>query len=71
MAKSPRHYSPTETDDGQDERFLKPINDASRQNVAGFMDDLLALAEVPDDDPEALAAWKYAIGSGKTAAAGE
>jgi hypothetical protein len=35
------------------------------------MDDLLALAEVPDDDPEALAAWKYAIGSGKTAAAGE
>lgn len=64
MKKSPRHYNPMATDDGQDERFLKPINDASAENVAAFLDDLLALSDSAvngEHDPEAEAARKQAL----------
>ena len=63
MAKSHRHYTPTETDDVQDEAFLKPLNEGSRQNMAGFLDDLLALSDatVAEDDPETLAAILFGM----------
>jgi hypothetical protein len=51
------------TDDGLDEKFLKPINDASKEKVSGFLDELLVMADASVDgeyDPEAAAARKHA-----------
>jgi hypothetical protein len=28
-------------------------------SVGGLLDDLLALAEIPENNPEALAAWRF------------
>ena len=63
MTTSRRHYNPAETDDGQDERFLKPLDAASRQSVAGLLDDLLVLADA-EDDPEAAAALRMSLAAG-------
>lgn len=45
MKKSQRHYTPTQSQDGEDEAFQKPLNEASKSSVSGLLDELLALAD--------------------------